>query len=72
MEFIFAKIGECFCYIGGSILALMILGLFAYFMCGLWINLSNKIRGICKAESMIFEYKKNREDFLKWMEDGKQ
>lgn len=38
-----------------------------------WIRFSNKFRGICKTESLIYEYRKNREKFLEWkesVEDG--
>ncbi len=59
-------IGELFCVIGGVSLALLVLGLLASFVCTVWIDTSNKFRRICKAESLIFEYRENRDKYLEW------
>lgn len=32
-----------------------------------WVAFSNRFRDICKAESLIFEYRKYREQFLEWV-----
>ena len=53
---------------GGALLALMILFSIGYGLCCAWIAFSNRFRDVCKAESLIFEYRKNREKFLEWKE----
>lgn len=50
-------------------MALLILGLLLYLACALWINASNMFRKIMHAESLIYEYKKNREEYLLWKKD---
>lgn len=54
------------CYMGGGLLALTIVGLATWFACWVWIKTSSRFRGICKAESLIYEYKNNRDDFMYW------
>lgn len=59
-------IGTLFCIIGGSI---MVLGALVFMSCivtWMWQKASNEFRAICKAESLIFEYKKEREEYLRW------
>lgn len=56
-----------FCLGGSFMFGLIIAGLFRL-MCNAWIGASNRFRDICKAESLIFEYRKNREMFLRWLE----
>lgn len=55
-----------FCLGGSFMFSLIIAGLFRL-MCAAWISASNRFRDICKAESLIFEYRKNREMFLQWL-----
>lgn len=62
--------------VGGVLLALFIIGLLAYFASAVWVVFSDNFRNICKAESLISEYRKNRTEFMAWkglkeMEDGK-
>ena len=49
----------------GCVIAIA-LGLIGLAMCCTWIEFSEKFRDICKAESMIFEYRKNRDKFMEW------
>ena len=59
---------------GGILIAAVILLFLGWLVQVAWIAFSDTFRAICKAESMIFEYRKNREEFLKWKEgaeDGK-
>lgn len=58
---------------GGILIAAVILLLLGLFVGIAWIAFSDNFRAICKAESLIFEYRKNREKFLEWKvkEDGK-
>ena len=46
---------------------LFVVGTVGYLVALLWISACNKWRAICRAESLIFEYRKNRKDFLRWM-----
>lgn len=62
--------------VGGTLLALCIIGLLAYFTSAVWVVFSEKFRDICKAESLIREYRKNRTEFMAWkglkdIKDGK-
>ena len=61
-------IGEVFLYAGGTILVLFVLSLFGQVAGIAWIVASNKWRDICKAESLIHEYRRNRKDYMKWKE----
>ena len=70
-------IGTIVLCLGGALLALCIIGLLAYFTSAAWVVFSERFRSICKAESLIFEYRKNRTEFMAWkglkemQEDGK-
>ena len=59
-------IGEVFLYAVGTILALFALSLFGQVAGIAWIVESNKWRDICKAESLIHEYRRNRKDYILW------
>ena len=58
--------GEVFLVCGGTFLAGFILAGLFRLMCEAWVAASNRFRVICKAESLIFEYRKNRDEFLRW------
>lgn len=70
-------IGTVVLCLGGSLLAFCIIGLLAWLASAIWVAFSDKFRRICKAESLIFEYRKNRTEFMAWKglkemrEDGK-
>ena len=53
---------------GGGIAAVGIISLLANLAAMGWVVFSEHFRAICKAESLIYEYRKNRADFLKWRE----
>ena len=53
---------------GGALLVLALIFFIGWLVCVAWIAFSERFRGICKAESLIFEYRKNREKFLEWKE----
>ena len=66
MENVFLIIGEVVCFVGGSIVALSMLAALGY-VCGeCFVRLSRKYRQIYKAESMIHEYRKNRNNYMYW------
>ncbi len=66
MEDIALLIGCVLMGVGGTLLALTILFAIGYALCCVWIAFSDNFRAICKAESLIYEYRKNREKFLEW------
>lgn len=73
MDNLALKLGEFIMVAGGILFAAVIILLLGYLLCIAWIAFSDNFRAICKAESLIFEYRKNREKFLEWkagMEDG--
>lgn len=65
-------IGECVLFFGGLVMLLSIILLMFWILLSAWIAVSNKFRGVCRAESLIFEYRKNREAFLVWLEKMRQ
>ena len=67
MDAVFRNIGIIVCGLGGGLLCLAIVGFLAWLACCAWIAFSNKFRAVCKAESLIFEYRKYREQFLAWL-----
>ena len=55
-------------------LGLSLIAYLIYWMAIAWIKASNAWRNILKAESLIYEYKQNRDEYLEWKEalkDGK-
>lgn len=61
-------LGYAFVIIGGTELAFFLMVVIGLAACKAWISASNKFRDICKAESLIHEYRRNREEFLSWLE----
>lgn len=64
------NIGAFFVIAGGLLLTAGVFGLALNVVANVWISFSNKFRRICKAESLIFEYRKNRDTFLRWKEEN--
>ena len=52
--------------VGGCLLIAAVVGLAALLVANIWIAASNKWRSILRAESLIYEYRKNRDEFLRW------
>jgi hypothetical protein len=67
VDSVMMNIGAFFSIAGGIIMMLFVVGMVGYLVALLWISACNKWRAICRAESLIFEYRKNRKDFLRWM-----
>ena len=67
-EFVFALGWSVLC-IGGVLLTACILLFLGWLLQCAWVAFSVTFRKICKTESLICEYRKNREEFLKWRED---
>ena len=64
------SIGYTFMVIGGTFLSIFLIATIASIACFAWIHASNRFRDICKAESLIHEYRRNREKFLEWLAKG--
>ena len=69
-------VGQVVVCLGGACLGLAIIGFIGWLAGMAWILFSDNFRNICKAESLIFEYRKNRTEFMAWkglkeIEDGK-
>lgn len=67
MENIYRSVGVIVCGLGGTLLCIAIVGLCAELVSCAWVAFSDNFRAICKAESLIFEYKKHRKRFLEWL-----
>lgn len=63
------NIGAFFMVAGGIILMAAVVGFVTYLVASLWILASDKWRLICRAESLIHEYRRNRLQFLKWRDE---
>ena len=66
MDNLYLIVGFIVCGIGGFLFAFFLIAILAGFACVTWIAVSEKFRDICQAESLIFEYRKNRQAFLLW------
>lgn len=67
MDAVFRNIGIIVCGLGGGLLCVSIVGFFGWPLCCTWAKFSNKFRAVCKAENLIFEYRKYHEQFLAWL-----
>lgn len=67
MDNVYLFIGKLICGLGGGMLTLAILALLVNIACVLWVDASQRFREICQAESLIFEYRKHRNDFMYWL-----
>lgn len=61
-------VGYVVCGIGGILVGVFLLSFAGGIACMGWIALSEKFRDVCRGESLIFEYRKNRQMFLLWKE----
>lgn len=68
METLSILIGRFILCFGGICACIGLACLLGWLVSFAWIAFSETFRGICKAESLIYEYRKNREQFLKWKE----
>lgn len=54
--------------IGGVVIGFIVCALLVYAACYAWVAVSAYFRAIWKAESLVYEYHKNRKKFLEWLE----
>ena len=66
IDSVMVNIGAAFMLIGGAALVAIVLGLAVYAAGLAWIAASNKWRDILRAESLIYEYRMNREAYIEW------
>ena len=55
---------------GGCLLVAACVGLAALLVANIWIAASNKWRRILLEESLIYEYRQNRDEFLRWKHEN--
>lgn len=72
MNSLITFIGVLVVGVGSGCLAVALVGLAGWLACIAWVAFSESFRPICKAESLIYEYRKNREEFMAWkaVKDG--
>lgn len=69
IDAVITEIGAIFVIVGGVFLMGAVSGLLIWLLSVIWIEASNKWRAILRAESLIYEYKQNRSEFLEWKEN---
>lgn len=74
MDNIALAIGKIVMVVGGGTIAVGIIGFIGWLAGLAWVLFSETFRDICKAESLIFDYRKNREEFMAWkaVKDGER
>lgn len=72
MDAVFRNIGIIVCGLGGVLLCLAIVGFLCWLLCCAWVAFSDRFRAICKAESLIFEFRKYHEQFFAWLSLSKE
>lgn len=63
---VMVNIGAAFMIVGGVALVAIVLGLVIYAAGWAWVAASEKWRDILRAESLIYEYRMNRDAYIKW------
>ena len=53
-------------WIALSVIGCAVIGVLLWLALDIWEYASNRFRDVYKAESLIFEYRKNRDDYLEW------
>ena len=66
IDSVMTNTGAIVLIVGGCLLLAAGVGLAALLVANIWISASNKWRRILRAESLIYEYKQNRDEFLRW------
>lgn len=59
-------LGKGFLVVGGIGITVLLLALLVWLAGVAWIAASERWRDICKAESLIHEYRREREEYLQW------
>lgn len=66
IDTVMVNIGAVFMIVGGVALVAVVLGLAIYAAGWVWVAASDKWRDILRAESLIYEYRMNRDAYIEW------
>lgn len=66
MDKIAMTLGIIFMIVGGAMLVATLFGLLCWLVCQAWAAFSNRFRCVCRAESLIHEYRLHKQEFLEW------
>jgi hypothetical protein len=66
IDTVMVNIGAVFMIVGGVALVAIVLSLVIYAAGWAWVAASDKWRDILRAESLIYEYRMNRDAYIKW------
>lgn len=66
IDVVMMNAGKVVLITGGCLLVAAGVGLAALLVANIWIAASNKWRRILRTESLIYEYKQNRDEFMRW------
>ncbi|OLA00166.1 MAG: hypothetical protein BHV90_14885 [Clostridiales bacterium 42_27] len=67
---VMVNIGAAFMIVGGVALVAIVLSLLIYAAGWAWVAVSDKWRDILRAESLIYEYRMNRDAYIKWKKNA--
>lgn len=66
IDTVMVNIGAVFMIVGGAALVAILLSLVIYAAGLAWVAASDKWRDILRAESLIYEYRMNRDAYIEW------
>lgn len=69
IDAVMMNVGAFVLIAGGLLLLAALTGLVVYLVGQIWTETSKRLRAILRVESLIYEYKRNREEFLRWKEE---
>nr|WP_325302308.1 hypothetical protein [uncultured Dysosmobacter sp.] len=69
MDDIMINTGAIVLIAGGLLLLVAGVGFACLLVATIWIAASNRWRAVLRGESLIYEYRKNREAFLRWKKE---
>lgn len=59
-------LGSGLMIVGGWLILTAILGFLSWLACEAWAGFSNRFRDVCRAESLIHEYRLHKLEFMEW------
>lgn len=65
-------VGRLFVYTASVLLGAILGGVLTSFAAKIWMEASNKWRGIFKTERLILDYYRNRDEFKLWLKEKKE
>jgi hypothetical protein len=70
IDTVMVNIGAVFMIVGGAALVAILLSLVIYAAGWAWVAASDKWRDILRAEILIYEYRMNRDAYIKWKKNA--